>query len=905
MTRKTIFTRIAAAGTAAVMVFALALTVLPKVFATQEYLKISASTLTVSDSTQTATVKILAGMDEAVWTLQGAFATTETNDTNEYFTLDSLDYDEALTSDVTNNNNDGDGGFLYQNNSTGIDFEADKEIWVANYTVAANTPAGVYDLPIEIEVGSFGPETYLEEETLVAQVTITDKKAREIGFSEDEVTKVYGDNVFTNELIGVSDGETVGYSSSDDEIAEVDENGEVTIHKPGRTMITATVAETDDYAETTASYVLNVGKKSVSIETLTIENKEYDGTTEAEVDEVELDVEVAEWEDFYGDYYLSYDDSECGYKVNANFEDANAGENKNVSAELVLLGDASDYFEVSGDPAVASATITPFDIEGVEITVPQEQEGFVYTGATINPTVRIKAELGTDRYVYLTENDYDVTYPDDMVSAGDKKLEFTGKGNYTGTEDFNYTVDPYTIESSNVSLEYSTVVFDNTAKTPGVTVKIGDFEVSSDEYDIEYSNNTGIGTATVTVTAKDDMNIDGSATKTFEITDKRILEISGISSQAVAYTGQPVVLSGNLSVGANTDGITVNDIMTAWFESDGETPTERPTEVGSYVVAYYYNGDNYTGSLTVEFEITKAISPMPAEMTAGLKGEVGDNLWSIEYDWSDGFDWADDAGLILLGDNTYPATYTYEDDTDHYTTLELNVPVRGTVYINVDVYVDDDETGSVVAPEEAEYGDSITFEFLPKTGYEIKRVLLNRINVTNSVANNKLTITAGTTDVELEVEYRRVYNVIEGDNNGFVVNNDEVTFRMDADYALFENGGEVYLDGVLVDPSNYVSKPGSTIITFTNTFLNSLNDGNHELTVAFNDGGIARASFALSGTRHSANPVKTPDTGFFSGEFAGARVAGITAVSFLAIAGAMTVFYRKRFAGKKVDFDKK
>ncbi|MBR3324313.1 Ig-like domain-containing protein [Candidatus Saccharibacteria bacterium] len=903
MTRKTIFTRIAAIGTAAVMVFALALTVLPKVFATQEYLKISASTLTVSDSTQTATVKILAGMDEAVWTLQGAFATTETNDTNKYFTLDSLDYDEALASSVTNNNNDGDGAFLYQNNSIGIDFEADKEIWVANYTVAANTPAGVYDLPIEIEVGSFGPETYLEGETLVAQVTITDKEAQEMGFSEDEVAKVYGDGVFTNELVRTSGDGAISYSSSNDEIAEVDENGEVTIHKPGRTMITATAAETATYAETAASYVLNVDKKSVSIETLTIENKEYDGTTEAEVDEVELDVEVADREgNFSGDVLLSYNDEDCGYKVNANFEDANAGENKNVSAELELLGDASDYFEVSGDPAVASATIAPFDIEGVEITALQEQ--FVYTGATINPTVRIKAELGTDRYVYLTENDYDVTYPDDMISAGDKTLEFAGKGNYTGTEDFDYTVDLYTIESGNVSLEYPTVVFDNTAKTPGVTVKIGDFEVSSDEYDVEYSNNIGIGTATVTVTAKDDMNIDGSATKTFEITDKRILEISGISSQAVAYTGQPVVLSGSLSVGANTDEITVDDIITAWFESDGKTPTERPTEVGSYVVTYYYNGDNYIGNLTVAFEITKATSPMPAEMTAGLKGEVGYDLWSIEYDWSDGFDWADDAGLILLGDNTYPATYTYEDDTEHYTTLELSVPVKGTVYIDIYTYVDDDETGSVVAPEEAEYGDSITFEFLPKTGYEIKRVLLNRINVTNSVVNNKLTITAGTTDIELEVEYRRVYNVIEGDNNGFVVNNDEVTFRMDADYELFENGGKVYLDGVLVDPSNYVSKPGSTIITFTNTFLNSLNDGNHELIVAFNNGGIARANFALSGTRHSANPVKTPDTGFFSGEFAGARVAGITAVSFLAIAGVMMVFYRKRFAGKKVDFDK-
>ncbi len=53
---------------------------------------------------------------------------------------------------------------------------------------------------------------------------------------------------------------------------------------------------------------------------------------------------------------------------------------------------------------------------------------------------------------------------------------------------------------------------------------------------------------------------------------------------------------------------------------------------------------------------------------------------------------------------------------------------------------------------------------------------------------------------------------------------------------LFEDGGKVYIDGVLVDEKNYTSKEGSTIITLKKDYLETLSIGKHELKVVFGNG---------------------------------------------------------------------
>lgn len=91
-----------------------------------------------------------------------------------------------------------------------------------------------------------------------------------------------------------------------------------------------------------------------------------------------------------------------------------------------------------------------------------------------------------------------------------------------------------------------------------------------------------------------------------------------------------------------------------------------------------------------------------------------------------------------------------------------------------------------------------------------------------------------------------VYQVLEGANQIYTLGKEGATFRINADYSLFVNGGKVYVDDKLVSSDYYTSKSGSTIITFTNEYMSSLSEGEHTLKVAFNNNGIATTKFTVA-----------------------------------------------------------
>lgn len=99
-----------------------------------------------------------------------------------------------------------------------------------------------------------------------------------------------------------------------------------------------------------------------------------------------------------------------------------------------------------------------------------------------------------------------------------------------------------------------------------------------------------------------------------------------------------------------------------------------------------------------------------------------------------------------------------------------------------------------------------------------------------------------TLPVEIPVEE---YNFIEGANQSIEKNNQEekLKFRIDADFNLFNN--KVYIDGNLIDSSNYSAEPGSVVLTFNNDYANTLSIGTHTLKVGFSDGRKATANFTV------------------------------------------------------------
>ena len=93
----------------------------------------------------------------------------------------------------------------------------------------------------------------------------------------------------------------------------------------------------------------------------------------------------------------------------------------------------------------------------------------------------------------------------------------------------------------------------------------------------------------------------------------------------------------------------------------------------------------------------------------------------------------------------------------------------------------------------------------------------------------------------------------EVDNDSIVViyNVVDTTFRINVDYATFATGGTVYVDGNLVDPSDYDAATGSTLITLHDDYVQTLSLGTHTMTVTFSSGVSASTTFTLVGNGSS------------------------------------------------------
>ena len=91
------------------------------------------------------------------------------------------------------------------------------------------------------------------------------------------------------------------------------------------------------------------------------------------------------------------------------------------------------------------------------------------------------------------------------------------------------------------------------------------------------------------------------------------------------------------------------------------------------------------------------------------------------------------------------------------------------------------------------------------------------------------------------------YEVIEGSNQTYTIDSDsDARFRINAEYNLFKDGGEVYVDDEFVEPKYYDSEEGSTIITLKKEYLDTLNEGEHELFVLFNDYNYSLTTFTIA-----------------------------------------------------------
>ena len=112
------------------------------------------------------------------------------------------------------------------------------------------------------------------------------------------------------------------------------------------------------------------------------------------------------------------------------------------------------------------------------------------------------------------------------------------------------------------------------------------------------------------------------------------------------------------------------------------------------------------------------------------------------------------------------------------------------------------------------------------------------------------------------------YDFLENYANQTFYNKSDKTLTIVID-ADFEKFVDVYVDGKKVDEKYYTAKAGSTVITFNEEFMKSLNSGEHKILVNFTDG-QASTNFYVENTSN-------PNTGD--------KVITYVGIALIAIAG--------------------
>ncbi len=193
----------------------------------------------------------------------------------------------------------------------------------------------------------------------------------------------------------------------------------------------------------------------------------------------------------------------------------------------------------------------------------------VWTGKALMPEVTVT--FGNKTLVNGT--DYTVKY-ENNTAVGTAKAAVTFKGNYKGAATGTFAVKP--VDASKATVKVPDQTWTGSALTPTVTVKLGNKTlVSGTDYDVEYSNNTAVGTATVTVAFKG--NYAGTASGTFKINAASISSAS-VTAGKQTYTGLP--LTSDVTVKLGNKKLVNGTDYTVKYENNTAVGTAKVTVIG-------------------------------------------------------------------------------------------------------------------------------------------------------------------------------------------------------------------------------------------------------------------------------------------------------------------------------------
>ena len=404
-----------------------------------------------------------------------------------------------------------------------------------------------------------------------------------------------------------------------------------------------------------------------------------------------------------------------GTRLEVNTSLARGGDNITLDVnwfnESLGLPEIDSTFRIEDNKLIVSALIN--DKIKTEF---EEGETFTYSGAELKPTVRVYINRVVFDDEQLIENtDYTVTYSDN-INAGTATVTITGIGAYSGSKNVTFTIEPKKIDSPTFDGLKSEYTYTGQAIEPEFTLWDGDTVIPSSEYEVIYSDNTEVGTATVTIKDASGGNYEVNCKAEFNIVKIDTVIINELPvADAVSYDPNKTLGAINIS-GGNVLDHSGKNVPGSWSWAD--TSVVPTVDNSGYDVVFTPDEQEHYNPVsgTVQVNVSKADVnvvdlPVASAITYGddlakaviSGGRVSfDGIDQVEIPGT--FAWKDESIKPFVSDSDktlYTVVFTPADSVNYNTAeIEITVNVSKAAMPNLLLSVDNTHktVGSIALP---------------------------------------------------------------------------------------------------------------------------------------------------------------------------------------------------------------
>ena len=295
--------------------------------------------------------------------------------------------------------------------------------------------------------------------------------------------------------------------------------------------------------------------------------------------------------------------------------------------------------------------------------------------------------------------------------------------------------------------------YDGTPKKPTGTIIVNAGTINVSDLEVKYEGTgsttynadtapTNVGTYKVTYKVPE-ANTSYVGTYSVEFSIKKAgLDKVTLVKDTFEYTGTDITPTLNNV----NDKIEISGITTAKNVSNN-TITAKIKDISNYEWK-----DATTTDLVLNWSITQATPDYT--VPTGLTGVKGETLNDVTL--PSGFTWNDTTVVLTAGTNTYKATYTPVDTTNYKTITDIDIKVNVKDKFNVITSVNGGNGTITPSKIGVIEGTKEEITFTPNSGYVVSKVMVNEVEKTSEVKNNKIEITV-TEEMTVEVTYKRKY----------------------------------------------------------------------------------------------------------------------------------------------------